>query len=226
MKKIMIFCSIGFLIPQFMIAQNRISLNFGCGYFFYNSENSMQVMGDKKFDSHLIFGFDFTRNNILGMDLTAEYSYSHVKKENTLVAHITAPVNSNVIAAYGSDVILNQHSIDLSNRYSPTKILSLGIGPSLVFVDRIIEMTVPPVEGSVYQKKLYDKLASAGIGLNGYVEFSYPLTESEQYFFISSKLKVRYSHSIWFDEEGRKLDSYQQEFIDAQIVIGIGYSFN
>jgi hypothetical protein len=45
------------------------------------------------------------------------------------------------------------------------------------------------------------------------------------YFFFTSKLKIRYTYSIWFDEGIRNLDNYHQEFLATQISVGLGYPF-
>ncbi len=70
-----------------------------------------------------------------------------------------------------------------------------------------------------------DKLASSGLGVNGFLEFSISLDNSGIYFFFTSKLKIRYTYSIWFDEGIRNLDNYHQEFLATQISVGLGYSF-
>jgi hypothetical protein len=51
-----------------------------------------------------------------------------------------------------------------------------------------------------------------------------PLSENSK-FSIITKLKLRYTYSIWFDEGIRKLDNYHQEFLTSQLSLGIGYSF-
>lgn len=224
MQKIFFTLVYFFLFITFSFSQNSITLNFGYGYFLHNSENSMKVMGDKKFDSHLTYGVSFTKKNIIGLDLSFDYSYSETVKENTLVFYIVGPDNPTIIDSYGADVSFLTHTFDLSYSAHISPYLSAGIGPTLVFANKIIELETPVLEGGS-SKSIYDKLASACIGGNAFLEFIIPLSDADKYFFLSSKLKVRYAHSFWFDEKGRILDNYKQEFLDTLITLGLGYTF-
>ncbi len=58
-----------------------------------------------------------------------------------------------------------------------------------------------------------------------YAELYVPINRSKKYFFFTSKLKFRYTHSIWFDKGIRNLDDYHQEYFTVQILAGIGYAF-
>lgn len=222
MRKFLLILLSFLLITTHIYSQNRITFNFGYGYFLYNSENSMKIMGDKKFDSHLSYGVRFLRKDILGLDISLGYSFSESVKKRTLIFYRTDPNSPTIVDSYGSDVTLLTHTIELNYYTQITSYLSAGIGPTFLFANRILEANFPG-EGAKFN--IYDKLASACIGGNVFVEFTIPLNDAENYFFLSPKLKAVYAHSFWFDEKGRILDNYKQEFLDTQISVGVGYNF-
>lgn len=224
MVKYIFLCCLTLVYLPFSHPQNKVALDFGYSYFLHNSENSMRIMGDKKFESHLIYGVSYSREDILGINLFLKYSYSELIEEKTLWFFRTAQDNPTIMSSYGADISLIMNKIDFSYIATISHYLSVGIGPSILFTNRIIEVIIPPLneeKGNL----LYDKLASSGFGGNTFLDFSFPINEGEKYFFLTSKLLVRYTHSFWFDEKGRNLDNYKQEFLDTNVSIGIGYSF-
>ncbi|MGE5846165.1 MAG: hypothetical protein ACM34O_05540 [Ignavibacteria bacterium] len=122
-----------------------------------------------------------------------------------------------------ADASLINHNIDLAYIGIISPYFSWGLGPSFVITNRIIEIDNPDAEAITLL--LYDKLASSGLGANAFIDFSVPFSETENYFFFSSEIKFRYTHSIWFDEGIRNLDNYKQEFLVFTLSAGIGYSF-
>ena len=198
----------------FIHAQNKVNLNFGGGAFLKNSENSMKIMDGEKFRSYLFYGLTFQKENIFGYNLMLEYNYNQSPKDDIISFAVTDAEGNNLNDLNG-DFILVNHNFDLDCFINIHRNFSIGIGPSFVITNRIIDM----------ENLFYDKLASSGLGVNGFVEFSKPLSKGDKYFYFTSKLKMRYTHSIWFDEGLRKLDDYSQEFITTELSIGIGYSF-
>jgi len=205
---------------SFIYSQNKVNLNFGYGIYLSNSENSTKIMGEESFRSYLFYGITYQREDLLGLNLMFEYSYHQITKEDALTFVITGPNDPYPIGTVGMPVSLISHTFDFNYVGNISQYFSYGIGPSFIIANRIIDL-----EGVFSNSGLYDKLASSGLGLNGFLEFSIPFTESENYFFFTSKLKLRYTYSIWFDEGIRNLDNYHQEFLTTQISIGVGYSF-
>lgn len=62
--------------------------------------------------------------------------------------------------------------------------------------------------------------------MNGFVRFTTSLNEIGNDLIFISVLKLRYTHSIWFDEGLRKLDDYNQEFFVVQLSLGFAYNFS
>lgn len=196
-------------------AQNRISINAGYGYYLSNSENSTKIIGDNEFRSFVLYDFSYQRDNLLGINLVLEYSYQQITKNNVIEFNFSNPEPFPSPPPLRGSQELISHNLDLDYTANINNYLSYGVGPSFIIVNRIIEV------GSV----LYDKLASSGIGVNGFAEFSVPIFGKKNYLFFTSKLRFRYTHSVWFDKGIRNLDDYHQEYFTVQILGGLGYAF-
>ena len=208
----------------FTYSQNRLSINVGPGYYLLNSENSNKVVGDKRFKWYFHFGFAYQSDNILGNSLLFAYSYNEVTKEDALLFVQTSEISPDPIGYNGADVSLINHNFDFDYVGFIDQYFTYGLGASFVISNRIVESDNILI-GEEGVTSLYDKLASSGIGLNTFINFSIPFSEGEDYFFLTSNIKLRYTHSIWFDEGIRKLDDYSQDFITSELSVGIGYSF-
>lgn len=199
-------------------AQNKISASAGYGYYLSNSENNILSKGDeKRYKSYFHFGLAYQTDDVFGLNLMLEYSYHRMMKEGAFEFFSGTPAN--MVA----DASLINHNIDLAYIGIISPYFSWGLGPSFLITNRIIEIDNPDAEAITLL--LYDKLASSGLGANAFIDFSVPFSETENYFFFSSEIKFRYTHSIWFDEGIRNLDNYKQEFLVFTLSAGIGYSF-
>jgi hypothetical protein len=150
-----------------------------------------------------------------------EYSYHQTILDNALTFVYTGESSPEPLGSFSADVSLINHTFDFSYLDNISKYFIVGVGPSFIITNRTIDVKHPL--GNTLS--LYDKLASSGLGLNGFITFSIPLDKNENYFFFTSKLKFRYTYSIWFDEGLRNLDNYHQEFFTTEISVGVGYSF-
>jgi hypothetical protein len=205
----------------FVYSQNKINLNGGTGYYLLNSENSNSIVGSKQFKWFFHFGFTYQRENLLGYNLLFEYSFQQMLKDDAIIFVRTAEGSPEPIGSFGMDLTLINHNFDFDIVENIDHNFNYGFGPSFVITNRIVE-TKDPTIGSL---NLYDKLASSGIGVNGLLEVTLPFDQSENYFFFNSKIKLRYTHSVWFDKGLRKLDDYSQDFFTSEIEAGIGYAF-
>lgn len=204
---------------SFLYSQKKLELSIGYGYYLSNSENSFKIMGDKSFNSYLFCGFAYQRENVLGINFRFEYNYHQIKEENV----ISFSRFSHGEYSWTGDLSAISHNIDLNYFGNISKYLFYGIGPSFVITNRILEVNqVLPI----YENhSTYDKLAASGLGINGYLDVQIPITSDKNYFYFTSKFKLRYTYSIWFNEGIRKLDDYYQEYFTTQLSIGLGYSF-
>lgn len=215
MVKIILILILILLNNSIINSQNKINLNIGYGHYLFNSENSTKIMGDKKFQSYVLYDFSYQRENLLGVTMMIEYSYQKITKKDVIQFIIYDPSPNPAPPPLWGDIQLISHNIDFDYSARISKYFSFGIGPSFIIVNRILEVDT----------LLYDKLASSGLGVNGFTEFSIPLNSGKNYFYFTSKLKYRYTHSIWFDKGIRDLENYSQEYFTVQILVGIGYSF-
>jgi hypothetical protein len=222
---IILFLSAGY----FIYPQNKISINSGWGYYLNNSENSLKIMGDKRYKSYFQFGTAY-QCNIFGNTFMFEYTYHQMMKEDVIQFSRTASEldeNGNVVilGTIGTDASIINHNFDLDYVGTINLDFSYGFGPSFIITNRIIEVEPYSTEGEVSTHSLYDKLASSGLGVNAFISYFIPFSDQPEHFFFNSMLKLRYTHSIWFDKGIRNLDNYKQEFLVFNLSIGIGYSF-
>jgi len=210
-------------LPGIIHSQSRVSLNAGYGNYLFSSENSTRIMGDKKFRSHFVSELSYQNENLFGINLMLDFNYHEITQRNVVEFFVTGEDNPEIVDSYGVDLSLVSFNFDLSYVGSISNNFSFGLGPSFCIINRIVKMdegivTIGNIRGSLY---LYDKLASSGLGANGFIMFNIPIMVDSK-FFITSKVKFRYVHSIWFDKGIRNLDNYKQEFITAQITAGVG----
>ncbi len=209
-KNILIF--LFFLIVTSVIKpQSKINVNIGGGYYLINSENSLQMMENDRYHFFLLYDLSYQNSNIFGYNLMFEYSYQQIEKKN-IIEFVSASEAGEY--SFGGNASLISHNFDLDYVANISSYFSYGAGPSFVIINRIFSV-----------QYLYDKLASSGLGINGFIVFNIPITNSSNYLFFSSKLKFRYTHSIWYDKGIRNLDNYYQDFLTTQILAGVGYAF-
>ncbi|MGE5352818.1 MAG: hypothetical protein ACM3Q2_17850 [Syntrophothermus sp.] len=222
------------LIIMFMAAgsasfsQNRISLNPGFTYYIWNSENSNGIMVHDKYRAGLSYGLSFQKEDLFGFNVMLEYSYHQITKKDILSTPVLQSPDLEVIYRMQGDAKLSSHNIDLAFVGKPgiwniTEGLYYGAGPSFVITNRTFDL----YKGLYFNLKnhtIYDRLASSGIGLNAFVMYDIPLSKDGSFYF-TSKLKLRYTHSIWFDKGARNLDDYSQDFITSEALLGLGYNF-
>jgi len=224
MRKYSIIFILCFLGSTVIISQNKVNINIGYGTYLNNSENSMKIMGDSKFRSFASYGITYQMDNIIGCDLLFDYSFNQITKKDVQSFGITGPDSPTILGTFGGDLSLYSHNFDIDFVGIIDQYLSFGIGPSFIIVNRVFEINGSPITNET-NHSVYDKLASSGFGVNGFIEYIIPLSNNKNFFYISSNLKLRYTHSIWFDKGLRNLDNYFQEYITTQFSIGVGYSF-
>lgn len=214
---------VSFLISSELMAQNQVALNIGYGYYLSNSENATRVLDGKKLKWFSTYGFAVQRDNVFKNTLQLEYNYYQNTLNDVLKFNWTDE-SGNILGEFTGDYKLINHNFDICYVYNYDNMTSFGVGPSFVITNRIIDVKIPFYVGAESNVGLYDKLASSGIGISGFIRFNVPFNNNNDFIFVS-KLKLRYTHSIWFDEGLRKLDDYNQEFLTAQLSLGIGFNF-
>lgn len=222
-KKITLFFSILAFIPfANSPAQNQITVSPVIGLYLYNSENSLPVMGDENYLLNYGFELSFRNKNLFGFTFQVDYSYLYSGIDSVLKFIVTNELEPN--QAFYSDVSLSQNTIDISVIGNLGKIFSFGFGPSFSIVNRSINVENPYAFDEEY-RHFEDRLATFNIGIIGLVDVRIPFSEQENYWYFYSGLKIRYLHSFFYDEGLRDLDDYNQNFVSANLAIGIGYNF-
>ena len=157
-----------------IFAQNQLWGNVGFGRYLANSENSLKVLKDEKLGFFINFGFGYQRDVIFGVPIFFEYNYFQNTQEEAIKSVWTDETGSESGEITGEYKLIN-HTFDFDYFNNINEDISYGIGPSFVLTNRIIEVDLPmstPLE-------LYDKLASSGLGINGFVRFTTSIKERE-----------------------------------------------
>jgi hypothetical protein len=206
-------------------AQDKLILTGNPGTYLYNSENSFKTIGSSHADWLPGGSIIYQHDNLWGMNLQFEYNYACTTLTNVLTFFQT-DINTGTIAnTFGADLILEHHQFDLGLVLHINNYFSITGGPTIGFVNRTIQLTMPLSSEESYKNHLEDRLASVCLGANASLNLEVPLQDSEHYFFFFTSVKYRYLHSAWFDARGRNLDNYYQDFLTGQSNIGIGYNF-
>lgn len=222
MKKCIITSALLLIVNSVLFPQYRISLNPGFGYYASNSENALRMMeNQKKYRSYFSFGLSFQKDDFFGISLMLDYSYNHLTRDNLVVFGYSdmSPIEYSKI--HGG-LKLSTHSIDIAYLGTLTRNFHFGIGPSFIITSRTYESEAGYGDGRLVFPAFQDRLASSGLGINVFMMYNTPLIES---FYLTSKIKLRYAHSIWFDKGPRNLDNYSQEFVTPEVSVGLGYAF-
>lgn len=205
------------LFPQY-----RINLNPGFGYYARNSENSLRMMNNqKKYRAYFSFGLSFQKEDLLGLNIMLDYSYNHLTREN-LVAFTYTDMSPIEYSTVHGGLTLSSHNIDVNYLGTILRTFYFGIGPSFVITNRTYDNEARYGDRRLVLPAFEDRLASAGLGVNAFIMYNVPLIEK---FYFTSKIKLRYTHSVWFDKGPRNLDNYKQEFVTSEASVGIGYTF-
>jgi len=222
-KNIVLFCIILLISPLgSSFAQNQITAAPAIGLYLYNSENSLPVMGDENYLLNYGFELSYCNKNLLGYVIQFDYSYLYSGENDVLVFEIYDPSpNPNPYRFLYTDVSLTFNNLDISFNGNLGNIFSFGFGPSFAIVNRSIIVKNADVD----RKDFVDRLASFNIGLNGIIDMRIPFSMNSRYWYFYSGLKIRYLHGFFYDEGLRDLSNYNQNFLTANLAIGIGYNF-
>ena len=226
LKKIVLLClsflSISFSISQ---AQNQITVSPVVGLYLYNSENTLPVMGDKNYLLNYGFEISYRNKNLFGYIIQFDYSYLCSGENDVLTFEIYDPSpNPNPDRFLYTNVSLTFNNLDISLNGDLGSIFSFGFGLSFAIINRstIVEKAYFNGDDIV---DFEDRLASFNIGLIGLINMHIPFSASNEFWYFYTAIKVRYLHGFFYDEGLRELDDYDQNFVTANLAIGIGYNF-
>ena len=222
LKKIVLFCNILLIFPfNNYFAQHQITVAPVIGFYIYNSENSLPVMGDENYLLNYGFEVSYRNNDLLGHMIQFDYSYLYSGVDDVLKFVRTGEGGPEPLGYFYSDVSLSLNTLDLSINGKLSNIFSYGFGPSFSIVNRSVTIENP----AIGYRDFEDRLASFNIGVNGIIEMRIPLSEQINYWYFYSGLKFRYLYGLFYDEGLRDLSDYNQIFVTANLAIGIGYNF-
>lgn len=194
--------------------QSLLGIEAGYGGYLFNSENDLTILQDHPVHTFYVlglnYGFDINENWSLSMDYDFRSGGQDRVFQQTIFDQNGYPTDKTI----NYDYELLHHSFDLIMKTnSNSDWFSWGFGPSLVITNRKLG------EGT----NIYDKLASSALGICGTFEMKEPVKFNLDRMTYNFQAKMRYSHSVWFDEGIRKLDGYHQDFVSFQV--GVKFLF-
>lgn len=203
------------LLPN-TLAQNQIKINPSIGIFIYNSDNSLKIMERGKYILNYGFEISYINKNLFGKYIQFDYSYIYEGVDETSEFIKTGTDNPTPNGVFYSDVSLSFNTLDFLLKNELSKDLFIGLGPSLSIVNKSINFA---------QDNFEDRLVSFNIGLSVTLDKIIPLNENSTNWYLNGGIKLRYLFGLYYDDKGRDLSNYNQEFFTLNILFGLGYNF-
>lgn len=174
-------------------------------------------MGDNNYLLNYGFELSYENKNLFGYDIQFSYSYLYSSIDHLLKFDFYSPAPiPQPNRFFYSDVSLSLNTLDMSINGDLGEFFSYGLGPSFSIVNRSV----------IFERyNFVDRLASFNIGLIGLINMRIPFSKSIEYWYFHTGMKIRYLHGFFYDEGLRDLDDYDQNFVTANLAIGIGYNF-
>lgn len=173
-------------------------------------------MGDENYLLNYGFEISYRNKNLFGYIIQFDYSYLYSGIDEVIKFVRTGEGSPDPIGVFYSDVSLSFNTLDISVNDKLGDIFSYGFGASFSIVDRSV---------IIEYSDFIDRLASFNIGIIGLIDMRIPFSKAADYWYFYSGLKIRYLHGFFYDEGLRDLDDYNQNFVTANLAIGIGYNF-
>ncbi len=206
MKKLNLILCILF-INSFVNAQSFLGVEAGYGGYLLNSENDLHLLADHKMSDYYIGGLTYQFPINSDYSLSADYNFTSRTIEGLYKSEIRDD-NNEYVGTVNTDYSLLHHSFDfILKSQDESKKVSYGLGPTFVITNRILGENT----------NWFDKLASSGLGVCGTLEVLEPISLNSDQFTYTVQVKLKYTHSVWFDKGIRKLDGYMQEFVMLQL---------
>lgn len=190
-----------------LLCQDKIGVGAGYGNYLLNSENDLQLLQENTFSGYFVWGLHYEYRYNQEYSFSFDYDYKSTEIDNVYeIVHTNS--QGDILGVKGLNYSLINHNFDLLLKYqNDDQLLVYGIGPAFVITNRTLYLT----------NTFNDMLASSGIGLCGTLDIPEPLKLDTEPFTYTIQAKLRYTHSIWFDEGIRNLDGYSQNFLNLQI---------
>jgi len=204
--------------------QNIFIVSVNPGEYLYNSENDMHITDDRKVRWFPGLSLSFEKENVLGYNIQMEYSFVYFESMRNIKFYKKESETEPNTLLY-ANYFLTGHNYDLSIVSKLSESFNFYVGPSLAVYNRTIDYGYPYNDPEIAALNLHDRLVSVCVGINAAINMKYPFSKAPRHFFFYSGLKVRYLHSILFDNRGRNTANYYQSFLTAQLNIGLGYNF-
>jgi hypothetical protein len=207
-------------------AQNKFIISYNPGVSLYNSENSMKIIDDKRIRWFPGSSIAYETENLWGLNIHLEYNFAGKRIYDVQDFARTSASGPEIIGTSAADLILACHNVDLAVYDKLNDWLSIAAGSTISLVNRSIVIDdLPNYSQENISRSFEDRLVSLCLGVNVSVNIEFPLQTGPQYVFFFSSVKLRYLHSVWFDDKGRNLSNYYQAFLSSQLNVGLGYSF-
>jgi hypothetical protein len=157
------------------------------------------------------YAYRFSDNNSLSL----EFAYLESKADHVMRFAVSSPSGPQTIDYVYGDARFLEYVIDVSISHRISQWLKAYVGPSGAVLNRVF---------TIDQRGFEDRLSSRAFGGHAGLDIVVPITEGDGLRLLAGT-KIRYLHSISFDERGRKLDGYNQSLLFITGSVGLAYEF-
>ncbi len=223
MKKFLSLIFIVSLLP----AQQKFFFSLNPGASLYTTENSSKVIGEKSIEWFGGGSIGYETSDLFETNLRFTYDVAFTQVNDALKFFFTSDKGPDVIDTFGADYLLYLHNVDVTQQFKLDDQFSFSFGPTLSWVNRSIIIHDIPRFSEIGPATMgfEDRLATLCAGAAASVTMEVPFDDTPEHLFFFAGIKSRILFSLWTDARGRNVSNYRQEFILAQINVGIGYSY-
>jgi hypothetical protein len=207
----------------YMKAQHTITPTATYGAYLFNSENGSLFLQGRTFRQIFGGGLKYSYTIKDNRALVSELLYSSSSMEAEYgINFTTAYIPSGETPYIDTKISLEEYTLDFGIEQGISNNYIFGLGPSIAIVHRIISTS----DNNPFSiSALVDDLCSTHLGAYGYVQLLSRITSNES-LILAFTIKIRYTHSIYFDNGGRNLDNYSQSYLRLLGSLGIRFKLD
>jgi len=198
-----------------VFAQHQVSAQLSLVGYLHNSENDTRLMDLDQYSMILGANAGYTYELAPAVAIGVQLTYLTGSVDHALLFASSPPAGPAPLTYSYAAARLREYDLDVAVCYRVNSWLEGRVGPSGGVIQRRITMETQGFE---------DLLSSRALGAHGGLNIRIRLSDDARYSVLASGM-IRYLHAISFDEKGRALDNYSQNFTDGLLALGISYEF-
>jgi hypothetical protein len=202
-----------------LFSQNYVYSTIEFGSYLSHSDNELQITKDNDLSSSNGFniGIQIKVYKKIKLQIEGGYFKSNAKDIISISAFDTSSMQD---ISERAELNILAFPIDLAIIPYSNSWLAVGIGPSIVFINRALTVDFKEPVG-----KFEDRLNSVGLGYNFFANVYFSPFEMYSNFKLNAGIKFRFIDSISLTKDGRDLSNYSLDFNQRIIFFGFSYKF-